>query len=442
MQILAFWLILFFAAPLAAKNLILMISDGMGFGTVMATAYFHGEKPIYTAFPEKYLMTTHPATGAYTPESEWKGFDPQPSQATDSAAAATAMGTGVKTLPGRIGTNPYGLPLPNIVEIATDQGMATGLVTSVPISHATPAGMVAHDLSRNNYEKIAQEMLYASDLDVLMGAGHPLYDNNGNLKTSGQEYKYVGGEGVFQQLRSKKGLIAKDGRTWHFMDAKADFEALARGDQIHTKVLGLARAATTLQQARSGDRQLVDRSTPNPETPSLAVMSRGALNALSANGKNFFLMVEGGAVDWAAHSNEKGRLIEEQRDFNEAVAAVADWVENRSSWKETLLIVTSDHECGYLWGSESRTFTPVQDRGAGNMPEMVFHSRLHSNLPVPLYVKGEGVSGLLKSLVDGRDSYFAGLIAGFDPDFTGEFIDNTDIFLLMQLWVSEDKGAP
>jgi hypothetical protein len=76
------------------------------------------------------------------------------------------------------------------------------------------------------------------------------------------------------------------------------------------------------------------------------------------------------------------------------------------------------------------------------MPEMVFHSRLHSNLPVPLYVKGEGVSGLLKSLVDGRDSYFAGLIAGFDPDFTGEFIDNTDIFLLMQLWVSEDKGAP
>ncbi|MDY0164661.1 alkaline phosphatase [Desulfobotulus sp.] len=441
MQALVLCLALLLAAPVAAKNVILMVSDGMGFSTVMATDYYHGEKPVYAAFPEKYMMTTYSVLGDYRPEIGWKVFGSHTLNPTDSAAASTAMGTGVKTIPGMVGMNPGSLPMKNMVETAAGQGMATGLVTSVPISHATPAGMVAHELSRNSYEKIAREMLYASDLDVLMGAGHPLYDNNGNLKISGQEYKYVGGEGVFQQLTSEEGLFGKDGRIWHFMDAKADFEALARGDQIHTKVLGLARAATTLQQARSGDRQLVDRSTPNPETPSLAVMSRGALNALSANGKNFFLMVEGGAVDWAAHSNEKGRLIEEQRDFNEAVAAVADWVETHSSWEETLLIVTADHECGYLWGSESRTFTPVQDRGAGNMPEMVFHADGHSNLPVPLYVKGEGVSGLLKSLVDGRDSYFAGLIAGFDPDFTGEYIDNTDLFLLMNQWISEEKGS-
>ncbi|MCW7753517.1 alkaline phosphatase [Desulfobotulus sp. H1] len=442
LQAMAFCAVMLLAShAMAAKNVVLMISDGMGFGTVMATDYYYGDKPVYASFPEKYFMTTHSAIGDYRPEAGWKVFGAHKLNPTDSAAASTAMATGVKTIPGMIGRNSAGTSIKNIVETAAGQGMTTGLVTSVPISHATPAGMVAHVLSRNQYEDIAQEMLYASDLDVLMGAGHPLYDNNGNLKISGQEYKYVGGEGVFHQLMSEEGLSGKDGRIWHFMDDKADFEALARGDRVHAKVLGLARAATTLQQARPGNRQIVDRSSPNPETPTLAVMSLGALNALSANGKNFFLMVEGGAVDWAAHSNEKGRLIEEQRDFNEAVAAVTDWVENHSSWEETLLIVTSDHECGYLWGSESRRFTPVQDRGAGNMPEMAFHSDGHSNLPVPLYVKGEGVSGLLKSFVDGRDSYLAGLIAAFDPDFTGEYIDNTDLFLFMNQWISEEKGS-
>ncbi len=82
-------------------------------------------------------------------------------------------------------------------------------------------------------------------------------------------------------------------------------------------------------------------------------MVEGALNVLDDNPKGFFLMVEGGAIDWAGHSNLSGRLIEEEGDFLDAVSAVIEWVDTQSSWNDTLLIVTGDHETGYLTGAGS-----------------------------------------------------------------------------------------
>ncbi|VFQ45457.1 alkaline phosphatase [Desulfoluna butyratoxydans] len=432
-----------FAPPVsAAKHVILMISDGQGMGTVMATDFYNGNRAVYESFEDKYAMTTYSALGAYKPDLGWRLFGSHLLNPTDSAAAATAMATAVKTYPGMLGKSPLFIDVKNIVETASTQGLATGVVTSVEVSHATPAGMVAHNISRNNYEEIAAQMIYGSELDVIMGAGHPMYDNNGHLKSHDRDYAYVGGEAVFADLTDADGARAKDGRSWAFMDEKADFEALAQGSLSAGKVFGLARAATTLQQGRSGDPQVVDQSNRNPSVPSLSDMALGALHALSNDPDGFFLMVEGGAVDWANHSNEKGRMIEEQTAFNAAVSEVVAWVEENSNWDETLLIVTADHECGYLWGADERAFVPVGDNGAGNLPSMVFHADTHSNVPVPCYVKGSGAGPFLDGLVDGTDTFFSELFSGFDPGFSGDFIDNTDLFLLMSRWLEgEDEGS-
>ena len=89
-----------------------------------------------------------------------------------------------------------------------------------------------------------------------------------------------------------------------------------------------------------------------PIVPNLALMTKGALNVLDNDPDGFFLMVEGGAVDWANHANQLGRLIEEQNDFNDAVDVAIEWIKANGGWEKNLLIVTGDHECGYLTGAD------------------------------------------------------------------------------------------
>jgi len=132
-------------------------------------------------------------------------------------------------------------------------------------------------------------------------------------------------------------------------------------------------------------------------------------------------MIEGGATDWASHSNQKGRLIEEMNGFFEAVDAVCAWVEKNSSWNETMLIVTGDHETGLLWGE--KPFMPLVDKGKGNLPVMNFNSNDHTNSLIPFYAKGAG-SELYLNFADERDSV------------RGPFIQNAEIAQLIHLlWV-------
>ena len=128
-------------------------------------------------------------------------------------------------------------------------------------------------------------------------------------------------------------------------------------------------------------------------------------------------MIEGGAVDWANHANLLGRMIEEQDDFNNSYDAVIEWINTNSNWDESLVIVTSDHETGYLWGPDSGapdTFNPIVDNGAGNMPGFEYYSSNHTNSLVPLYAKGIG-SELFENYAVNEDS-----VRGF-------YIDNTNI---------------
>jgi alkaline phosphatase len=163
------------------KNIIMMIADGGGFNQTLAADYFQfGKtgKQVFEHFPLKCAMSTF-SDGSYEPSKAWSDFNYVKLNPTDSAAAATAMACGIKTYNKAIGVDFKGNPVKNISEQAEDLGKATGVVTTVPFSHATPAGFVAHNKERDAYEEIAREMLSSSRTDVIMGAGNPCCDDNG-----------------------------------------------------------------------------------------------------------------------------------------------------------------------------------------------------------------------------------------------------------------------
>lgn len=413
-----------------------MISDGCGFNHVMATDYYQYGKTggqIYEKFPVRYAVSTFSATGdGYDPDKAWHGFDYIREKPTDSAAAATAMATGVKTLDGYLGVDSEKNRLVSILEHSETLGKSSGVVTSVPFYHATPAAFVVHHENRNGYAEIIRQMLYESPVDVIMGCGHLYFDNEGNPKVPDSTH-----QNWVELLRAiQKGALGNDADgdgqidPWTFIEDKKAFRDLTTGETPR-RVLGLAQTAQTLQQRRSGDDKANAFVVPFVKNvPTLADMASGALNVLDEDKDGFFLMIEGGAVDWCGHDNQKGRLIEEQIDFNKAVEAVVSWIETNSSWDETLLIITSDHETGYLWGEGSgqieagdptgtdRIWKPLINNGAGTMPGMEWHSGTHTNSLVPLYAKGIG-SEQFEQYITGRDKV------------RGEYIDNTDITRVM-----------
>jgi len=423
------------------KNIILMISDGQGFNTVQATEYYTGTKAVYEGSDfVKFGMQTSSANNpaGYNPAGMAASFNYAKTGATDSASAATAMYTGVKNYDGQVNWSTSGQPLTTYFEMAAQAGKSIGAVSSVQLSHATPAAVYAHNASRGNYAAIANEGIFGSyngNLKVLMGTGHGDYDANG-VYNAGVTDNYVGGTTTFNDM--KDGSV----NNFAFVDTKAGFEALMTGP-TPDKVLGVAQNNSTLQQGRTNPAGNFDPMLTNQ--PSLETMTKAALNVLDNNANGFAVMIEGGAVDWANHAGQADRMIEEQIDFNKSVQAVVDWVTANSNWNETLLIVTADHECGHVWGDSSpnsffdvngdNVFTAgvdyahVDNNGQGVLPGVSHNSGDHTNALVPLYAKGAG------------SEFFANYIIGTDTNldamynlggaFTGQYVDNTAIFEVM-----------
>jgi alkaline phosphatase len=410
-----------------------MISDGAGYNTFDCASYYqHGSsgQQVYDKFPVKLGCTTYSLdnSAGYDPQDFWSDFKYGRRKPTDSAASATAINTGVKTRNGRICTDSNGNELTSIAQIADSLGKAVGTVSSVQFTHATPAAVWAHNKSRDESEEIAGEMICESGLDVIMGCGHPKYNNNGSLVPAGDwEYESCGGKDLFAKL-----LTSSTGQGWTFIDSRFDFEALASSPEPDfERVIGIAQCRETLQFNRRGG----DAGNPNINVPNLVTMTKAALNVLAADEDGFYLMIEGGAVDWANHDNNLERMIEEQIDFNNAIEAVVQWVYQFSSWDQTLLIITADHETGQLWGPKagSKSDTPFdlpKNKGKGILPGAKYFSEDHTNALVPLYAIG-AASGKFKLLIDGTD-----FEAAKAWNFSGEYVDNTDIFSVMQTAIS------
>ena len=152
-------------------------------------------------------------------------------------------------------------------------------------------------------------------------------------------------------------------------------------------------------------------------------MTMAAINVLDEKPNGFLLTVEGGAIDWAAHKHVLNRTIEEQIDFNLSIEAACEWVEKNSSWDETLIIVTADHETAYLLGPGSNSedaktisekWKPLKNNGKGKMPGVEWFSGSHTNSLVPFYAKGPGSEKFLKN-------------ANVIYPVYGKFIDNADV---------------
>lgn len=423
------------------KNVIIMIGDGFGYNQIKAADYYltgDSGTAIYESFPVKLAMSTYSAgsssdggddeLGVYHP-GLWNKFSMFMRYATDSAAAATAMSAGTKTYDSAIGVDQNVMPLRHIAEDFEDMGRSTGVVTTVPVSHATPAGFIAHNENKNNYDEIIFEMVTRSATDVIMGAGNPDYDNNGE-PVSAPLYNYIS-EKIWKGLKNGTLKVAnadsdEEIEAWTLIESKDAFEALQTGETPE-RVIGVAQVNTTLQQYRGNYSEWNAGAFEvpfNTGVPDLATMTRGALNVLDNNKNGFFLMVEGGAIDLCGHYGQSGRLIEEADDFNRAVEAVCEWVEKNSSWDDTLLIVTADHETGYLSGSHNE-YSDIINKGKGVMPDMFWHENSiegsvysgmfwHTNQLVPFFARGAGAD-IFYEAADEQDPV------------RGSYLDNTEI---------------
>ena len=444
------------------KNVILFISDGCGFNHVDATSYYQygktGEQ-IYEKFPVTIAMSTHYAGGSvYNSDSAWADFNWVKKRATDSAASGTAMATGKKTYKKALSVDTLRQPLENIADKFEKEGKSTGVISTVPFSNATPAVFVAHNVNRQNYKDIAKEMIMESKTDVIMGGGHPFYNpdgtlvnelaerfigekeiwdlNNGGKPISSEdgklrpesEYRYVGGKEVWDLLSAGKAGndIDGDGNIdyWNLIQDRKSFQKYMTGE-TPSRLIGVFKSGQASQVERDTiNEKWTPFSVPFIETiPTLKEMTMAAINVLDENQNGFFLMAEGGAVDWAAHEHVLNRTIEEQIDFNLAIEAACNWVEENSSWDETLIIVTADHETAYLVGpgsnskeakSISEKWKPIINNGKNVMPSVEWFDDEHTNSLVPFYAKGKG------------SELFLNQIQGIDP-VRGKYIDNTDI---------------
>lgn len=271
----------------AAKNIILMIGDGMG--TAQVYAGLVASKGNFNLSRFKYVGF-----------SRTNSFD---SFITDSAAGATAFSIGRKTYNGAIGVDADGQPHETILETAEKSGLSTGLIATCAITHATPAAFIAHQPSRTLDEDIAADFL-KTDIDVIIGGGrkHFVYRSDGR--------------NLIDELEDKGYKIAY---------------SIEGVEEVSTGKLAAFLADEHLPKVTEGRGIMLPAST------------RSAIQILKQNRHGFFLMVEGSQIDWGGHANESDYVIEETLDFDAAVGIALDFAEKDG---ETLVIVTADHETG------------------------------------------------------------------------------------------------
>lgn len=351
------------AAGEQPRNVVLLIGDGMGAEQCKAASVFaHGEDGMLAMqrLPVQGQMTTDPAGEEGT--------------VTDSAAAGTAMATGSKAQIGVLSVQlpGDGEPLETILEQLQDRGMRTGLVTTTYLTHATPAAFAAHVESRDMHEQIAEQYLHEARPDVLLGGGG---DHMTPAAAREAGYTVVTGRRGLQAIDPDTvgrlcGLFGKGHMPY-------EYEYAMRIDDGYDRL------------------------------PHLSEMTDAALEVLGRGDKGFFLMIEGGRIDHAGHGNHLKNNIVETLEFDNAVKRVLHWAQGR---RDTLVVVTADHECGGL-----KVCYPA---GASYWPKVTWSTQGHTGVPVPVFAWGLGAK-----------------------HFAGE-IDNTDIPALIRRAIEEEVPAP
>lgn len=293
-----------------AKYVFYFIGDGMGVNQVNGTEMYLAEqegrigvKPLlFTTFPVASFATTFSATNSVT----------------DSSAAGTALATGGKTYNGAIGMDDDKNVLQSVAEKAKKAGKKVGVTTSVSVDHATPAAFYAHQPNRNMYYEIALD---------LPKAGFDFYAGGGFLKPTTTADK--------QEAPSIFPIFEEAGYTI----ARGLDEYKAKASQANKMVLIQKEGAEPSCLPYAIDREEGDMSLAEITESAISFLTKG-------NSKGFFLMVEGGKIDWACHGNDPATVFEEVVDMDNAIKVAYEFYKKHP--KETLIVVTADHETGGL----------------------------------------------------------------------------------------------
>ena len=289
-----------------AKYVFFFIGDGMGLPQRAATNEYLGRKLVMDEFPAQGITTTHAADRFIT----------------GSAASATALCTGSKTNINYIGVDKDLKPLKTIAEMARDKGMKVGIVSSVSIDHATPAAFYAHVKTRKMYHEI-DHALAESGFDFFGGGGFKDPQGKSKLKKD-PEAKVLGD--ALEKARANG---------YRYVNNKNDFLALKSGD-------GKVIAVNEWLQDDEAMPYVLDMTAKDITLPEF---TGKAIEMLDGD-KGFFLMVEGGKIDWACHANDAAAAVTNNVSFDDAVKVAMRFAAKHPD--ETLIVVTGDHECGGL----------------------------------------------------------------------------------------------
>jgi len=269
------------------KNIVLLIGDGMGTSQIYAGMVANGN----ILQLERFSFVGFSKTSSYD------------NLITDSGAGATALSIGKKTYNGAIGVAGDTVVYETILESAKAAGKATGMVATCAITHATPASFVAHQPDRNLSEAIAEDIAKAK-VDLLIGGGLQYFEE----RKDGRNLVAVMEESGIRVVRTEADL---------FGITTLPFAALLWDKHPAPK--------------HEGRNDILPRATYL------------ALEKLAENEAGFFLMVEGSQIDWGGHDNNTDYIVQEMMDFDQAIGVAVDFAERN---KETLVIVTADHETG------------------------------------------------------------------------------------------------
>ncbi|MFI8687656.1 alkaline phosphatase [Rossellomorea sp. NPDC077527] len=296
------------AAPPSHKNVILLIMDGTNSDILTLSRWYRGTD----------LQLDEILVGGVRTYSDQSAI-------TDSAAAGSAMATGVKTKADYISMNPDGHPVLTVLEGAKLSGYKTGIVSTSPVQHATPAAFTSHTLSRDEFGDIGEQQVYQG-LDVVLGGGAAWLkpqvkvhtkDDDGMLKT-----KQVSRE-------DGENLVTEIGASGY--DLILNREGLLRKGKS-SKLWGVFAPEDIAYE--------LDRKALKPNEPSLAEMTHAAIGRLSHGREGFFLMVEGSKVDWAAHKNDPVGMVSEVLSFDDAVGEALEFAKKDGN---TMVVAVTDH---------------------------------------------------------------------------------------------------
>ena len=327
-----------------ARNLIIFIGDGMGISTITAARIFAGQ----VQGKDGESFRTAMDSLAHTALVKTYSHD---AQVSDSAPTATAILSGVKTRNSMIGIGPeaevnncvsgQAHTVPSLFGMAQAKGLATGVVTTTRITHATPAAAYAHTVQRD-WESdrdvppeaseqgcidIARQMIegaVGARFDVIMGGGRAAF-----LPETMADPEYPGKSGLRRDGRDLVQLWKKANPQGHYAWNKAGVDGF--DSRRHTRLLGLFEPGHMQYEA--------DRADDPAGEPSLAEMVETAIRALSGKDGGYVLLVEGGRIDHAHHQGNAHRALADAVALDEAVATALRLV----SLDDTLIVTTADH---------------------------------------------------------------------------------------------------